>query len=587
MVDEPQPVPGPAPWRSPVWLGWLVFLAGLLFAHLVVITTRDVDAWGWDESTHVELPAARIVAAEGLRGRLEVVNTCNQYPPAAPVYQAFVQGLFGVGESVARRAALALWLLAGLGGLCALGRRLERTFGAGGELGLVLPALACLSPIVWRFAPSLFLEVPFLVAATWALWAWLGRQGTAEEWRRGRELAAGALVTLAFFTKFNYGLLLGAGLALDWVFETLAETRRRRLGKQLSRSVWLVGPPLAGFLWWFVYPWPGGVTQGELHWRSLLGFLGGNRELGVTPLADRLVDWTGGAFPHVIWFVLAGAAVVFVLGWRTVDRTGRLVAPSRCLLLVALALIVPPALHPFHLDRFLIPGLLPLWCLTAIAAGALAARPRALAGTLIVAGLTTIVVPRHLFAGWIGLLHNDPEVRAYQEQVLDRDHALFGKVPTAGLDRATYDALTKLIIREVGPEERVAWIGMSSEYSRAALHLELWRAGGSIERFRTDAHRQMDVVPVPGAPLPELDDALRDRQLAAFAEGYDVILITTPPDLKDRSRPGFYAAWQAPLVQRHGWTPNELGRLAVPRPGRPELEVLVFALRRAKGEGDG
>jgi hypothetical protein len=562
----------------------LLLVAGLLF-QIATYATRDVDAWGWDESTHVELPAARLVLASGLRARLDVLNDCDQYPFVVPVYLAGVQALFGIDEAVARGALFGLWLVLGVGGLAVLGRSLARRMGLPAQLALLLPLLAFLSPLVWRYAPSLFIEVPFLVVATWTLVAWLGRQGTSENWSKGRELLAGALVAACFFTKFNYGGLFALALALDWLAESVGEVRGRRLLEQSRRTLWLAAPFAVVGFWWFIHPWPGDLTRGEAHLETLKKFLGGNLEMRETPPALRLMHWATGAFAHFAWLFLALLGLGAALLRRTVDSRAGLPPAMRCLWLVLVMLVVPPLLHPFHLDRFLIPGLLPIWALGAVGASVLFSRPRVLAVLGLGATVLWLVLPAHVLANRLGLLAADPERQAYQTEVMDELWSLDGQVPTAGLPRATHERLSELIAAEVRPEERVGWLGMSSEYSRAALHLALLERGGSRERFLRDAQVQMDLVPVPGKRLPELSQEQRLKQLRAFAGTFDVILISTPTDLKDRARPGFYGNWQAPLVSELGWVPRELGTVAVPRPGRPDLEVILFALRSAGDSG--
>jgi len=572
----------------------LVTLALCLFLglsyQLFVHAGRNVDSWGWDESMHAELPAARMVLGD-VGQALDALMECEQYPFVFPVVLAAGQTLFGVSENVARGTAFGLWVLVGLSALALLGRELGRSIGPGRgrstELALALPLLSFTSPLVWRYAPSLFLEVPFLTVSTLALWAWLRREGSGADWRRGRELLAGALVTAAFFTKWNYGALLAAGLAADWLVETWIEVRAGRGRTQLLRSTWLALPLTVALAWWFVLPLPAGLDVAARHREAFAGFLAGNREQGTTDWNMRLLHW-GTGVARVPWMIVLASG--WLLALRSAHRR-----PERLLWLVALASIVPVALHPFHLDRFLIPGLLPLWCLAAVGLARESAlgdrwpaRPQVTLALVTLAVLATVYlrVPPHVIADRVGLLveatdEGSSRQREYQQHVIDEDWSLAGKVPTAGLPRAVADELLGLVATGVGPDERVAWIGMSSELSRAALHLGLYERGGSKARFLADSPALMDVTPVPCMALPEFgSDEERDNWLAAAAGSFDVVLITSPVDLKGRvQREEIRKRFHVPLVERLGWVATELGTIRVPRsPGEP-LEVTLFALR--------
>jgi hypothetical protein len=256
---------------------------------------------------------------------------------------------------------------------------------------------------------------------------------------------------------------------------------------------------------------------------------------------------------------------------------------------VALALV--PLAHPFHLDRFVLPGALGLWALAGLGLarrwGTARARSQLGAGAALAAlGLSSVLVPNHLLARIVGLDAPTPEAAAWQRHVLDEEWGLGGSVPTAGLPRAVADELFDRLAEVVGPGERVAWIGMSSECSPAALHLGLLERGGSRERFLRDAHRRMDLVPVPGAddplaPPSFADPEERDRFLRELLDPFDVVLLSSPPDLRDRPGRRFLTAeFHAPLVERLGYAPQAVGTVTVPRPPGAPLDVHLFALRR-------
>ena len=234
----------------------LVVAAALLLVFALLLAANlgakeGTPRGGWDETTHLELPAARMLTAvsAGRSGAaFSALADCSQYPFAAPVYLALAQGVFGRSETVGRWAMWALWV-ATLGGLFLLGAELAR--GAAGRptvrgapyVALVVPALlAFASPLGARYCGTLFLEVPVACAVTWTLVAWLRRRS-----RPGlaSEALAGAALTCAVFTKFNYGVLLAAGLGLDWLVESLAARRVHP-----ARLAALLAVPLVTFLWW-------------------------------------------------------------------------------------------------------------------------------------------------------------------------------------------------------------------------------------------------------------------------------------------------------------------------------------------------
>lgn len=581
--------------ERPAYVALALALVCGLALQLAHHRTRAVDAWGWDESMHAELPAARMVvglAEERPDEAFRALSSCDRYPFVFPAILAAGQAALGVSEGVARGVAWAFWVVVGLLGLVRVGLALARATARPDEpppfeLVLLLPLAAFLSPLVWRYAPTLFLEVPFLVVATHVLASWIARGADGARGGRvrvGRELLLGVGLALAFFTKFNYALLLFAGLGLDALAGLVLARRRGRGGTELRRLAVRALPLALALLWWFGWPLPASRAEGARHLASFLDFLGGNRGGNDYPRPRRLLDWYTGVGGH--------PAVLFTWVLAALASLPLVVVPGvRAVWLVLASTVLPVWFHPFHLDRFLIPSLLPLWALASLGLQRiLAARHawQARLGLALFAGLWAVVgaiawrYPNHVFAGRLGLLPEDDAARARLVRIVDEDLSLFGRVPTAGLDRASHDALLDLVAAEVAPDERVAWFGMSSELSPAALHLGLLARGGSPARFLADAHRQMDVTRTPGARPPDFaDEAARRAWLEAATAGFDVVLTTVPTDLKDRPlRAGFYEAFVAPLAVELGFVPRELGRVAVPLPSGDALEVSVFALRR-------
>src|SRR5690606_22976403 len=163
---------------------------------------------------------------------------------------------------------------------------------------------------------------------------------------------------------------------------------------------------------------------------------------------------------------------------RDVARPG-----VRALVLVLVCMAGPILVHPFHLDRFLIPIGPPLWLLAALGLSRLLpTAPRARAAVLALLALLTLSAPtfeaRRLVEATVVApkpLEQQPMFREYVGAQLERWARLGAgrSVPSAGLAPTAHDALSGLVAAAAGPGDRVAWLGVSSEYSAAALHLAL------------------------------------------------------------------------------------------------------------------
>jgi hypothetical protein len=97
-----------------------VVLVAVLPAHLCVAAGRDVAGWGWDESMHAALPAARMLVGvqEGQFGQsADALLECNRYPFVFPLVLAAGQSLLGIGQDEARWVAWLFWVLVGTWGL--------------------------------------------------------------------------------------------------------------------------------------------------------------------------------------------------------------------------------------------------------------------------------------------------------------------------------------------------------------------------------------------------------------------------------------------------------------------------------------
>lgn len=570
-----------------------VALAALLALVLGAVGARAVSlerSLGWDESMHAALPAARILLAARageLREAADVVLDCQQYPPAYPLYLAASQALFGLDERVARGASRALWA-AGLFGLFLLGRATVRRLARDGRgpvrgaalVPWLLPAIGLLSPMALAFSGTLFLEVPFMAVAAFALWAWMRRDGAttrAERWRA--DLLAGALLALCFFTKFNYALLLGLGLFADLAFESVGALRAGRARAVLERAAALALVPVLGWLWWFVLPLPGGAAVAASHREAFLAFLGGNTQLAVTPYGLRLWDAATFLAPSTrgLALLLLGAA----LGAAWIRRPA-----VRTLALVALAGYGPVLAHNFHLERFLLPPALAVWALAALGLARLApARPGPRAAALAgLAGLALLwptadasVVPR-LF----GLRTDDNA--AYLDGLHAERLSLAPSrpLPTAGLARAEHDALLDAVAAAAGPDARVGWLGINSELSPAAIHLGLLARGGSPARLRRDAGRvRDDGQPAMVLTFLDADPSWSDERLRAWAAGFDVLFTTEPLVWKGRGGRRFLGRYRDVLFAAGDWAYERVARLALTRAAGAPQPLELFACRPA------
>lgn len=560
----------------------LVFALFLFIASAWFWSSRlsDAEAWGWDESMHAQLPAARMAVAlgEGEFGTVaDALHSCAQYPFVWPLVLALLQLVTGLSEHAGRVAGTLAWCLT-LVGLFFVAREVVRALAArrgdaenDHQVPILAFGLAALCPLALAFSGTFFLEVPATCAIVWALRAWLVRArcvGTPHE--RRAELAAGAWIAVAFFTKFNYGLMLALALGLDWAFEFAGALRASSAAAFARRSAWLVPVPAFLLLWWFVLPLPfGGVVAAE-HREAFAGFLQGNQGFARYPDLLRLAylgDWF--AFtPRLLLLELALALAA--LRWVRVGAV-------RVLFLLLMATAVPIALHPFHDARFQILIGPALWVLAAVSLRTFRSWGLPANLGLLAVLLAAIVAPswdREGLARWAGFLRDDDPNREFVRARIASYAALGGDrpLPTGGLERAAHDALASMVAREVAAGERAGWIGMSSEFSPAALHLALLARGGSPQRFLAESERTLD-VDYFGDGSGVSDDALK-----AYLAGFDVVFLTDPPDLKGRKGRQGLAVYRERLSNL-GWSARELGKLSVARPPNPPLEVTLFACR--------
>ncbi len=586
---------------------WLA-LAVLLALGLLVDESRS---WGWDESMHVGLPSTHMALALEVGEVREAVNVllgCTQYPFVYPAFVAAAQVVSGNSnnpEVFGRRVGRWLWGL-GLLGLALLTSEVTRKESALVRKLAVFFAFAfgLCSPLFMDYSATWFLEVPFATVAIFTVYTWIRRTRLAGESGSAlRDIQVGALVTLAFFTKFNYGLLLGLGLSLDVVVSGVLAFRAGE-GRTFAISTFRLAAPAAlGFLWWFALPFPGGAEIAESHRSAFMEFLGGNQQLDRTPDAYRLLDWGISLFrtPRALLAALLGALLTLPLVRKAPRSLGTI-------WLVLLAIVIPIATHNFHLDRFLIaPGPF-LFVLGSVGVAHLVARiarghfafiaaPAVLVILLAAPQLDSVL----LFDATRGFVEVVPNgdvqqreatlaVREYQMGIVRErfDISPLRSLSTGGLDSKMAKELLDLVAIEVarmerdsGPGAKFGWLGISTELSPSALHIGLVARGGSPERLRRDA----GVVRGDGNPALCLtfkgeDPGWNDEQLQLWANEFEVIFITSPSDFKSRGNRAFIHGYQDRLVGAGGWLPVELGSVSISVPLKVPSPVKLFALRR-------
>jgi len=571
---------------------WPAIVVAGAFAAIGGACVSMQDSLGYDESMHALLPAARMLLALQLgegASAADALLACQQYPFVYPLLLALVQAFTGLSELACRVTGRVCWALALLGIFLvarevAAGIARERVRRAPAQAAdgatrwtpWIAMGLAAASPLGMGFSGTLFLEVPFTAVALFATWAWLRCARASEQPIPRRDFAAGALIALAFFTKFNYGGMLALGFALDFLLEGLSAFRGKSLAPWWRRAARLGCVPVLACAWWFVLPLPGGFTLGAQHREAFLGFLAGNRELVPASFARRALDWCAGVFVApglaLACMVLALCALRF---WRAREL--------RTLLILGLACALPVAMHPFHLERLLLPAAPFLWVLAALGVGALPrSRWRGLGAsaafliTLAILG-ASLKLERMVAWAYPGP-EPSPQVLEYREREMARKRSLaFDRaLPTAGLPRAESDALLDAYATQAGPGARVGWLGAPEKMAPCALQLGLLARGGTRERFLANANDAM-MFGVQGSD-PNWDAA----RLAAWAGAFDVIFCSEPPDLGGKPAWNFLAQYRERLCNEHGFSAVEFAQVALQRPLRAPEQVRLIALRRSR-----
>lgn len=551
--------------------------AALAVASLAVYWTLGLhadNAWGWDETMHVGRPAWRMLLAASsgdFAGVSSALHDCDRYPFVFPVVVALWQAIFGATEETARQLSTLVWCAALWGVFLlarAIGERLDDPQRAH-RLPWIALALAATCPLALSFAGTLMLEIPSVCVAVFALRAWVRRDGS-----RGRDLAAGAWLCAAFFTKFNYGLLLWSALAIDHAMSAASAWNRSKLAPFLRQTTWLVLLPALALAWWFLAPLPFGLERAAEHRAAFAEWIAGNQSAPETDWKRRALNLAASfAFDPRMLAVLAIGAVAAL---RDIGKPA-----VRSTVLACVVMGVAILAHPFHLPRFLIPIGAALWPLSAIGWSHLL--PRSLGGYVIswfALGCAVGLAPgtdTRVLASSLGLLSDKPETRAYQESVLAgyRDLSASRHIQAAGLAVDDAHAFLDVAAKAIRPDERVAWIDLTEEISPSGLQFGLWKRGGSKARTLAQLPEQ-NYVSIDG-----VDPKWTDQQLTEFAGRYDVILFTEPHNLKGKRDREFFAGYVQRL-EASGWKRERAGDLSFARPAQQApLAVAVFTLRRA------
>lgn len=530
-------------------------------------------AWGWDETMHSELPAVRMLlhAQRGeWGGFFEALHGCDRYPPLYPLLLAVWHGLFGLGETVARSLGLVLFLGGVVPATASLARRvalsgspaLDRSIGTDAALLGALAAIA--SPLARRYAPTTFIELAALLTIVLALRAWMRRRDNVPSLRA--DLAAGFWIAAALLTKFNYGALLAGVIVADGLVDLAASRFSVDVARRLARTA---TPTCLAALWWFALPLPMGTEVAAQHREAFLGFVTGNLEFARMPFWLRATNWLTGVAPHALLLpALAIPGVVNALRNRS--------AGARTLLIALVFFTVPVILHPFQLDRFLMPVAAVVWTLGAAAVARWThAHPASLSisAAVLLPAMMLITTFRVTWLFGFPVAPEGTAGRSFQEDHVGRALGLFGPPASNGLDRSTHDGVLDLIAEGVGPEDSVGWLGQSTEISPAALHLGLLERGGSATRFLEHAHLPMDIDPIPG----EHHGDRTDEDLLTWASDFDHVVMVGTGDIKDRPlRKWIVSRWHVPLRGAPDRVVRDLGAVVV---DRAILGPMVIRLR--------
>lgn len=550
--------------------------AALVCALLALVWVLPLSAslaWGWDETMHVALPAWRLSSAFTTLDFVrffDALHACERYPFVYPLVVAFEQGLFGVSEHGVRVLGTLLWCAT----LLVIFAATQRAEPDRGQAAWFAFTLAACSPLALGFAGTAMLETPSSLALALSLATWLRRRDEAldGERRGARDKSAGFWLTVAFFTKFNYGVLLWAGLALDEAAELLARRRAGEARAAFASTLRVAFWPLVSLSWWFLLPLPGGLGLGAEHRLAFVEWLSGNQDQAVASWRIKLLS--AAAFlapnPRTLLVIVVGVLGTLPLLSRPAVRV------AWCVLL---ALGAGVLLHRFHLPRFLLPLGPALWLLAGVGWARILPRERILRWPAVALLFAACVIAPGRDTRWLadtlGFFSADAKVRAYQEAELDSQRDLSGsrRLRSLGLDAQTAARFFELIGEHIGAAERVGWIDLTEEVSPAGLQYGLARVGKRDRRAFAAQLWDENYLSIAG-----VDPLWSEEQLLEWATRFDVLLFSEPHHLRGRRGREFFGEYVARL-EGHGWMRRPAGVLSVERPLQEPLEVALFTLR--------
>lgn len=327
-------------------------------------------------------------------------------------------------------------------------------------------------------------------------------------------------------------------------------------------------------LWWFVLPLPGGSEMAASHRTAFLGFLGGNLHFRAVAWPARVFDWGAGVFisPRAFLLVVLFALIGFRF-WRTRE--------VRTLAMLGLCCIVPVALHPFHEDRFLLPGAPFLWALAALGASSLLPRaimPRValLAALVLACGVRADLDTQRLMDWGVPPTDTRPEIVEYRRAILAEKISLAPgrRLDTAGMGRADSDAALDAIAAEAGASARIGWLAAVEKLPPGALQVGLLSRGGSPRRLLEDVASSM-LFGVDG-----VDPVWDDEHLRAACAPFDVIFSSEPLNAFGSGQWNFLAGYRARLANALGYEQREFAKISMHPNLAPVREVQLVALRR-------
>ena len=564
--------------RRPVW--WSGTLgASIVCAILALWWAPGVSmesATGWDESMNGAFHRHRRALAihQGPFTRAAgAIHDCTHYPFVYPALLGVLQAVVGVSEYACRVFGRVLWC-AGLFGLFLLARQVV-AMGGGARRGTRLVpwialAMGALSPLALAYSGALLLELPFTVCSIFILRAWL-RRGVDQPLRR--EVVAGAWLMVGFFTKFNFGLLLGFALFLELLVEAVIEIRAGRGRRFRRRTLALASIPIVSLLWWFALPLPFGAEVARAHWEGFTSFLGSSRDEALNvPWTIRAIHWT-----CFLVFTPRFLLLILLAMLATLPRLGR--RPIRTLWIVFLACGLPVWTHNYHIDRYLLPGAVPMWCLAACGLAPLLpvrrARRAAAVGAL---ALVTLALPAR--DGWfmlerIGIARE--KVADYQRRVLAEQRSLAPgrNVPSNGLYREELETFLGLLEPEVTPGTRVGWMGASNIFSPAAMHVGLIERGAGAPEVILDGSGRFGFL-----DTGFVDPGWSAEEILEWADQFDLILATDPVDLLVPHLRSFFVRYHQVLIDDERWQRTLLGSFEKRHPNGKMVPASVYGFRR-------